>query len=127
MVLRTHRKPALIGKYKTILESQTVPYTVKRSSRAKHVRLEVRIKTGLTVVVPGSYNTEELPDLLRKKSRWILSKLVEYGKVHPLAAEKKLKNGDSILYLGRHLKVVEQHKPGKAVSVRLEKNRLKLR
>ena len=124
MVPRTHCKPALIGTYKTILESQTVPYIVKRSFRAKHVRLEVRIKTGLTIVIPGSYNIEELPDLLRKKSRWILGKLAEYGKVHPLAAEKKLKNGDSIPYLGRHLKVVEQYKPGKAVSVRLEKNRL---
>jgi hypothetical protein len=95
-----------------------------RSSRAKHVRLEVRIKTGLTVVIPSSYRIEELFDLLRKKSRWILGKLAEYGKGQLFAAEKKLKNGDSIPYLGRHLKVVERHNPSKAVSVRLEKNQL---
>jgi predicted metal-dependent hydrolase len=124
MVPPTHRKPALIGTYKTILESQTVPYTVKRSSRAKHVRLEIRVTTGLTIVVPGSYNTEELPDLLRKKSRWILDKLAECGKGQSAAVEKKLKSGDFIPYLGRHLKVVEQHNHGKAVSVRLEKKRL---
>ena len=124
MVPRTHRKPALIGTYKTILESQTVPYTVKRSSRAKHVRLEIRIKTGLTIVIPGSYNIEELPDLLRKKRRWILGKLADCGKAQTAVAEKKLKSGDSIPYIGRYLKVVERHNSGKAVSVRLEKNQL---
>ena len=120
MVPRTHHKLALIGKYKTILDDQTVPYAVKRSSRAKHVRLEVRIKTGLTIVIPCSYNIEELPDLLRKKRRWILGKLADCGKAQSVAAEKKLKNGYSIPYLGRHLKVVEQHNPGTAVSVKLD-------
>ena len=86
MVQPTRPQPALIGAYKTILEDQTVPYTVKRSSRARHVRIEVRGKTGLTVVVPDPYNVEELPDLLRKKKRWILDKLAKYGKGHPLAA-----------------------------------------
>ncbi len=124
MVQRTSHKPALIGIYKTILENQTVPYTVKRSSRAKHVRLEIRGKTGLTVVVPGSYNIVELPDLLRKKGRWILGKLTQYGKGQSAAAEKKIKSGDYIPYLGRYLKVVERHNPGTAVSVSLEKNRL---
>ncbi len=124
MVQPTCLQPALIGTYNTILEGQTVLYTVKRSSRAKHVRLEVRVKTGLTVVIPGSYNVEELPDLLRKKRRWILSKLAEYGKVHPLAAEKELRSGDSIPYLGRYLKVVERHNTGKTASVKLEQNRL---
>ena len=124
MVPTSRRNPALIGTYQTILEGRTVPYAVKRSSRAKHVRLEVRIKTGLTIVIPGSYKIEELPDLLKKKRRWILGKLADCGKAQSVAAEKKLKSGDSIPYLGRHLKVVERHKPGTAVSVRLEKNRL---
>lgn len=99
-------------------------YAVKRSSRAKHVRLEIRIKTGLTVVVPSSYNAEQLPDLLRKKGRWILGKLSKYVNVRTLAAEKELRSGDSIPYLGRYLKVVERHNPDTAVSARLEKNRL---
>jgi len=124
MVPRTHRKLALISKYTTILDDQTVPYAVKHSSRAKHVRLEVRLNRGLIVVVPMSYDMEELPDLLRKKRRWILGKLSKYGRVPPLAAEKELKSGDSIPYLGRYLKIVTRHNPVTADSVRLEKNRL---
>ena len=126
MVPLTSRRPAFIGTYQTILEGRTVPYVVKRSSRAKYVRLEVRIKTGLTVVVPAPYNVEELPNLLRKKKRWILDKLAKYGKGYPLAAEKALKNGDFILYLGQHMKMVEQHDSGMADSVKLEKDRLLL-
>ena len=42
-----------LGGMPDILDDQTVPYAVKRSSRAKHVRLEVRVKAGLTVVIPG--------------------------------------------------------------------------
>ena len=91
---------------------------------AKHVRLEVSLKTGLTVVIPGSHSIEEITDQLRKRRRWILGKFADCGKAQSAAAGEKLKNGDSIPYLGRHLKVVEQHNPGTAVSVRLEKNRL---
>ena len=126
MIQPTCHQRVLIGAYKIILEDQTVPYTVKRSFRAKHVRIEVWGETELTVVVPGSYNVEELPDLLRKKKRWILDKLAKYGKGHPLAVKKEIKNGDLIPYLGRYIKVVERHDPRMADSVKLERNRLLL-
>ena len=116
MVKQTRSQLTTVGTGKTTLEGQTISYTVKRSSRAKHVRLEVRGETGLTVVVPGPYNVEELPNLLREKKRWILDKLAKYGKGHPLTAEKELKNGDFIPYLGRHMKVVERHDPRMADS-----------
>jgi hypothetical protein len=118
------KKPALLGTYKTTLDGQTVSYTVKRSSRAKHTRLEVRAGTGLTVVIPGSYKVNGIPDLLRKKERWILDKLAKYVKGHPITEGKEPKSGDFIPYLGRRLKVVTRYNPDTAVSVRLEKKRL---
>ena len=124
MVQSLRHKPAILGTCKTILDDKTVPYAVKRSSRAKHARLEVRAGTGLTVVIPGSYKIDEIPDLLRKKERWILDKLAKYVRGHPITEGKEPKNGNFIPYLGRHLKVVTRHNPGTAVSIRLEKNRL---
>ncbi len=124
MVPSNRHKPALIGTYKAILDGQTVPYAVKRSSRAKHARLEVRVETRLTVVIPSSYNINDIPDLLRKKGQWILDKLAKYARGHPITKGKELKSEDFIPYLGRHLKVVTRHNHSKAVSVRLEKNRL---
>ena len=124
MVPPTHRKPAIVGTYKTTLDDQTVSYAVKRSSRAKHARLEVRVETGLTVVIPSSYNINDIPDLLRKKGRWILDKLAKYASGQPITKGKELKSGDFIPYLGRHLKVVTRHDPGTVDGVKLEKNRL---
>ena len=124
MVPPTRHKPALVGTYKTIIDDQSVSYTVKRSSRAKHARLEVSVKTGLAVVIPSSYKINDISDLLRKKGRWILDKLRKYADGHPITKGKGLSNGDFIPYLGRHLKVVTRHDPGTAVSVKLEKNRL---
>lgn len=124
MVPPTHRKPAIVGTYKTTLDDQTVSYAVKRSSRAKHARLEVRVETGLTVVIPSSYNINDIPDLLRKKGRWILDKLAKYASEQPITKGKELKSGYFIPYLGRHLKVVTRYDPGTVNCVKLEKNRL---
>ena len=124
MVPPTHRKPAIVGTYKATLDDQTVSYAVKRSSRAKHARLEVRVETGLTVVIPSSYNINDIPDLLRKKGRWILDKLAKYASGQPITKGKELKSGYFIPYLGRHLKVVTRYDPGTVNCVKLENNRL---
>ena len=118
------RKPTLLGTYKTTIDGHAVSYTVKRSSRAKHARLEVRAGTGLTVVIPGSYNIDNISDLLRKKDRWILDKLAKYVTGHLITEGKEPKSGESIPYLGRRLKVVIRHNPDTVASVKLEKNRL---
>jgi predicted metal-dependent hydrolase len=114
----------LIGKREIILEGQTISYVIKRSARAKYVRLEVRPETGLTVVIPRSYGSGHVPDLLRAKGNWISSKLADYGHVQPLSAERELRSGDTIPYLGRYLKVVKRQDHRKADGVKLEKDRL---
>jgi len=124
MIHPVRRKPALLGTYKTTLDGKTVSYTVKRSSRAKHARLEVCAGTGLTVVIPGSYNMDDISDLLREKGRWILDKLAKYVTGHPITEGNEPKSGDFIPYLGRRLKVLTRHNPGKVAGVKLEKNRL---
>ncbi len=124
MIPPASHRPVVVRIYKTILDDHAVSYTVKRSSRAKYVRLEVRAKTGLSVVIPASYNIDDMPALLKKKKRWILDKLAEYGKAQSVDVERKLRSGDSIPYLGRYLKVVEWHNPGTAHGVKLEQNRL---
>jgi predicted metal-dependent hydrolase len=120
----THRKPAISGTYKTTLNGQIVSYNVKRSSRVKYARLEVRVGAGLTVVIPDSYNTNDISDLLRKKGSWILDKLAKYVTGHPTTNRKEPENGDFIPYLGRRLKVVTRYNPDVAAGVKLEKNRL---
>jgi predicted metal-dependent hydrolase len=99
-------------------------YTIKLSSSAKYVRLEINSETGLTVVIPKSYKLDRIPDLLREKGRWVLSKLAKYNQARSSMAEKELKSGDTIPYLGQDMEVVTQQIHGNADTVKLDRNKL---
>jgi len=114
----------IIGQHKAIVYGQTIYYTVKRSPKAKYVRLEVRPETGLTVVIPRSYKPEQVPALLKEKERWISGKLAKYARVQQSGITKSLENGDTVPYLGRDMKVVVRQSEGKLERVNLERNRL---
>jgi hypothetical protein len=124
MVQTTHTKLTTVGERKITVNGQTISYIIKRSSRAKHVRLEVRQETGLTVVIPSSYKIKQLPILLESKGNWISDKLTKYGQVQSLSDKTEVKSGDTIPYLGRNLEVVKRQNRRNANSIRLERNRL---
>ena len=46
-------------------------YTVRVSSRAKHVRLKVSHKRGLEVVIPEGFDATAIPSILSRKRDWI--------------------------------------------------------
>jgi predicted metal-dependent hydrolase len=109
----------MVEERETSINGQTITYTVKRSLRARHVRLEVRRETGLTVVVPHSYKIGQLPRLLESKERWISNSLARYGNFQPADARKELESGDTIPYLGRDLKLVKRENHSEVDSVTL--------
>jgi len=114
----------VLGKREAIIDGKTISYIIKRSPKAKYVRLEVRPETGLTVVIPKSYKYDQIPGLLKEKERWISGKLAEYAHVQRAGGDKTLKSGDTIPYLGRDLKVVMRPSNGNVENVNLERNRL---
>jgi len=50
-------------------------YTIRRSNRARKVRLEVTAWTGLTVILPRRFDPKLIPALLEKKEAWIRAAL----------------------------------------------------
>ena len=46
-------------------------FTIRRSNRARRVRLEVTIRSGLTVILPRHFDAREVPKLLAVKEEWI--------------------------------------------------------
>ncbi len=46
-------------------------YTVRVSSRARHVRLRLSLREGLVVVVPRGFDQSLLPALLAPRQRWV--------------------------------------------------------
>ena len=126
MVQAASRQLTLVGKGEITLNGQTISYLVKRSARAKQVRLEVRRETGLTVVTPNSYKIGQLADLLEAKRSWILRQLAVYREVQLPYAKRELKSGDTIPYLGRNLEVVKRRSHRNSDSIKLERNTLVL-
>ena len=122
MVQVTHYQLTVVGKREVTLNGQTISYILKRSPRAKHVRFEMKRESGLTVVIPKSYEVGHLPGLLGAKQGWILSNLEKYSEVQSLRARKELKSGDTVPYLGRDLELVAQQNHENACSVKLERN-----
>jgi predicted metal-dependent hydrolase len=111
----------MVEKRETCINGQTITYILRRSLRARHVRLEVRRQTGLTVIVPHSYKIGQLPGLLESKERWISSNLARFSHFQP-SAKKKLGSGDTVPYLGRDLELVKQDNQTGAGGVTLKGN-----
>ena len=114
----------MVEKRETSINGQTVTYIVKRSLRAKNVRLEVRPQTGLTVIIPESYKIGKLPRLLQSKERWILNNLARCSHFQSPSAGRELRSGDSVPYLGRDLELVKRGNHSGVGNVMLEGNTL---
>ena len=48
-----------------------MPYTIRISPRARHVRLTMSARDGLVVVVPRGFDRRRVPEILRDGRRWI--------------------------------------------------------
>lgn len=121
---RRSARPVVIGERQIDLQGQSVSYVLKRSSRAKRVRLEVRQHSGLAVVVPRSYPLQDLDNLLREKQAWILRHLASARHAAAPPPIGDIRDGDLIPYLGRNLRVIDCRGDGCPRGVTLTPDRL---
>jgi predicted metal-dependent hydrolase len=105
---KTRRQAAIEEKRTTTINHQTITYTLRRSLKARRIRLEVRQQTGLAVIVPQSYPISRLPKILKSKARWISRNLARFNQLELLPTRKELRSGDTIPYLGVDLELVKQ-------------------
>jgi len=96
------------------LDGRTISYAIRHSQRAKHIRLEVRQGTGLTIVLPQSCETRRLPDILRARQGWILRQLGRHMVSGPYYTRQELKSGDTLLFRGKNFKLIERRNGGSA-------------
>jgi len=52
-------------------------YTIRRSNRAKRLRLNITVKDGLIVVFPKGFNEKEIPVILESQANWITAGLAK--------------------------------------------------
>ena len=106
MTTALNRRLTVVGQCEASLGGRTIRYVIKRSPRARYVRLEVKSDTGLTVVIPKTYRADRVAALLTRKSDWILSKLADHAELEQYRLREEVHSGDTIPYLGRDLEVV---------------------
>jgi predicted metal-dependent hydrolase len=84
-----------------------IPYTVRRSSRARRVRVNVHAHTGVEVVLPARASDRAAAAAVRELRPWIERRLEEVREVRARVAAR----GGTVPYLGAPLELVEQ--PGR--------------
>lgn len=106
------------------LAGREVPYTVRASGRARYVRLQVGVGTGLEVVTPGKFDPGDLDGILRRKQKWILDKLGEFGRVDEKGAPIQQQVCRRVPFCGREYEVETRVGHRAAPGVTVEESKL---
>jgi predicted metal-dependent hydrolase len=87
---------------------RAIPYQVHRGDR-KTLRIVVYPELTVSVFAPKRAGTDEIRAVVEKKGPWIVRKLDELKKLHPLPAPRQYTSGETFDYLGDQyrLKVVK--------------------
>jgi predicted metal-dependent hydrolase len=108
MLQKLPGKPEIIGKYSVNLDGQSIDYTLKKSHRARLIRLMIDRDSNLVVTVPWRYSVKNLNGVLEKKRKWIIEKCRDHKKEPAILVKKQFSTGDYIPYLGKSIKLLVQ-------------------
>jgi len=94
------------------------PYTVRESTRARHVNLKISPDGELEVVIPRGFNRKHIPGILQKKQGWIkrAGKRAAERRAHR-AAQPVLPTEISFLAIGETWAVEYQSTASKRITV----------
>ncbi|HHT64186.1 MAG: M48 family metallopeptidase [Bacillota bacterium] len=90
----------------TTLGDKVVSYIIRKSRKAKNVRIVVREGTGLEVVIPETYPVNNIEALLHKKAKWIQNKLKQMEENAALTKTVQDEALTVIRYLGKEYPIV---------------------
>lgn len=88
------------GRAAVILDGREVALTIRRSDRARRLRLRMLPEVGLEVVLPRGASRDDAIDFVRRESAWVLRQLTRGVLAAPLLVPV---DGASIPYLGSSL------------------------
>jgi len=100
-------------------EDTVIPYSIRRSRRAKYVRISVGVD-GVQVVAPVSMEDNKIIPLVENKREWIFNKFESYRqRPTQIRLEREYISGEELLLLGKSyaLRVLEHE--GRYCSVKL--------
>ena len=87
------------------LDNRRVAFTLRRSDRARWIRAELGLRTGLRVTLPAAMAESEIAPFLRSRRRWILRVLHRFERLASIIPDRPLAHGTSVPCLGRELRL----------------------
>jgi predicted metal-dependent hydrolase len=96
------------------LEGRRVSYTLRRSARARYLRADIGLRTGLRVTLPEGLNEARVESFLRARRVWVVRALARLERLAALIPDRPLDHGTSVPYLGSSLTLnVSQGSPAR--------------
>ncbi len=126
MPRKRFRKPDLIGIFNIEFQGKIVSYTLKRSSQARYIRMEIRPDQGLVVVIPRGVSAHQVNDFIRNREKWVTTHLRRHLNHLEPNGNKPISNGDVVDYLGSGLKIKTLNDPDKPAIVRIREDCLEV-
>ncbi|MBL7988271.1 MAG: M48 family metallopeptidase [Chlorobi bacterium] len=107
-----------------MLNGVPVSYTVRRSPRARNMRITISAQSGVVITLPARLNRYVNPeDFLREKQDWVLRNLQEVKPARPAA---QIRDGSKIYYRGQPLRLRVNRDVGKRPHFTVEDGQLHL-
>ncbi|HLY75451.1 MAG TPA: SprT family zinc-dependent metalloprotease [Planctomycetota bacterium] len=85
------------------IEGRRIPYVLRRSLRARYLRADIGLRTGLRVTLPDGLNEARVDAFLRSRRRWLLRALKRLERLASIIPDRSLGHGTSVPFLGEAL------------------------
>jgi predicted metal-dependent hydrolase len=85
------------------LDGRCVSYTLRRSARARYLRADIGLRTGLRVTLPDGLSEARIETFLRARQSWVLRALGRLERLAELIPDRTLDHGTTVPYLGNTL------------------------
>jgi predicted metal-dependent hydrolase len=85
------------------LDGRCVSYTLRRSARARYLRADIGLRTGLRVTLPDGLNEARVEHFLRARQVWVLRALGRLERLAALIPDRSLDHGTQVPLLGSQL------------------------
>jgi hypothetical protein len=85
------------------IDGKRVTFELRRSARAKWIRAEVGLRTGLRVTLPAGDPEARIEPFLRSRRRWLFRALKQFARLAAIIPDRRLEHGAKVPLLGTDL------------------------
>jgi predicted metal-dependent hydrolase len=87
------------------LDGRLVGYVLRRSVRARYIRADIGLRTGLRVTIPEGIAEARAAAFLRSRHVWVLRSLTRLERLASIIPDRSLEHGTTVPYLGAMLTI----------------------